>query len=108
MNKKNYHKYVFDEKSRSFIGEFDQMYKMEKTEKFDSWHQNDVNILDNQSCLQIIEQTNFYTIVDIGCVKNGDELVSEFNIHFNIVERIKFISRGIIILFGKSKLIGEV
>tara|TARA_B100001964_G_scaffold231796_1_gene286838 strand:- start:569 stop:991 length:423 start_codon:yes stop_codon:yes gene_type:complete len=44
----------------------------------------------------------------IGYVKNGDEFVSEFNIHFNIVEHIKFVSRGIIILFGKSKLIGEV
>ena len=217
MNKGNYHKYVFDMQNRSFIGEFDQMYKAEKTESFDSWHQDDVNILDKQLCLQIIEQSNYYTIVDIGCgkgalthlmktkdnlvfgldisqeavsiasrrynniqffmadikhsnltnilnknlhntdnegvatvdcivcletlsyvenwkklirdfsalgkfaliklyipddpigyVKNGDEFVSEFNIHFNIVEHIKFVSRGIIILFGKSKLIGEV
>lgn len=44
----------------------------------------------------------------IGYVKNGDELVSEFNIHFNIVEQIKFINKGKIILFGKSKLIEEV
>ena len=218
MNKENYHKYVFDEQNRGFIGEFDQMYKAEKTESFDSWHQDDVNILDKQLCLQIIEQSNFHTIVDIGCgkgalthlmktkdnsvfgldlsqeavsiatkrykdiqffmidikdsnwtnilnqnlhntdneggesrvdcivcletlsyaenwtrlikdfsalgkfaliklfipddpigcVKSGDELVSEFNIHYNIIEHINFISRGIIILFGKSKLIGEV
>ena len=48
MNKENYHKYVFDEQNRSFIGEFDQMYKAEKMESFDLWHQDDVNILDKQ------------------------------------------------------------
>ena len=41
-------KYVFDDQSKSFIGEFDQMYKAEKTENFDSWNQDDVNTLDNQ------------------------------------------------------------
>ncbi len=63
MNKGNYHKYVFDMQNRSFIGEFDQMYKAEKTESFDSWHQDDVNILDKQLCLQIIEQSNFIPLL---------------------------------------------
>jgi hypothetical protein len=44
----------------------------------------------------------------IGYVKNGDVLMSVFKKHYDIVEHIEFINRKMIILFGKSKLIGEL
>ena len=69
MGKKSYRKYVFDQANRKFIGDFEQMYKAEKAECFDSWHQDDVNFLDKQLCLQLVKQSNFNTIMDIGCGK---------------------------------------
>ena len=89
MNKKNYHKYVFDEQNRIFIGKFDQMYKAKQNGKF--------------ALIKI-----FIPDDPIGYIKNGEKLVSEFNKHFNIVEHMEFISRKMIILFGQSKLIGEL
>jgi len=71
MDTKSYQEYVFDEQNRSFKGEFEQMYKAEKTEGFDSWHQDDVNFTDKKLCLQILKQSNFNTIVDIGCGKGA-------------------------------------
>ncbi len=215
MDNEDYHKYVFDEKTRSFKGEFEQMYIAEKTEGFDSWHQDDVSFLDKQLCLKLVEQSNFNTLADIGCgkgafthlmktqdnsvigldisheavsiagkrykdiqffaadiehsdwanilnqkltkgmnnvsvecvvcletlsyvktwekniqdfselgkfaliklfipddpigyIKSRDKLIREFNKHFDVIEHIDFINRQIIIMFGKSKLIGEL
>ncbi len=71
MGKKSYRKYVFDQANRKFVGDFEQMYKAEKMECFDSWHQDDVNFLDKQLCLQLVKQSNFNTIVDIGCGKGA-------------------------------------
>ena len=34
MGNKSYLKYVFDEKNRKFIGDFDKMYAVEKIENF--------------------------------------------------------------------------
>ena len=71
MNKEGYHKFVFDKKNRKFIGEFEKMYTNEKQEKYDSWHQEDVSIIDKQICLKILNEQNFKTIVDIGCGKGA-------------------------------------
>ena len=68
---RSYQKYIFDTGQKKFIGEFEQMYKAEKTERFDSWYQDDVNFLDKQLCLQLVKQSNFNTIVDIGCGKGA-------------------------------------
>ena len=215
MDNEGYHKYVFDEQNKRFKGEFEQMYIAEQTEDFDSWHQDDVSFLDKQLCLQLVKQSNFNTIVDIGCgkgafthlmktednsvvgldisheavsiagkrykdiefltadinlsdwvnilnqklatgtnnvcvdcivcletlsyvktwkeniqdfsglgkfaliklfipddpigyIKSRDKLIREFNKHFDVIEHIDFINRQIIIMFGKSKLIGEL
>jgi len=34
MNKENYHKYIFDKRKRSFIGELDRMHATEQNEYF--------------------------------------------------------------------------
>ena len=71
MGNKPYHKYVFDEKNRKFIGDFDKMYAVEKIENFDSWNQDDVDVLDKKICLDILKQINNRTIIDIGCGKGA-------------------------------------
>lgn len=66
-----YHKYVFDVEKRTFIGDFENMYAHESIEKFDSWHQDDSRQLQRKICLEILNQYNFNTIVDIGCGKGA-------------------------------------
>ena len=39
---KPYHRFVFDTEQRRFVGEFEEMYRREDEEGFDSWHQEDV------------------------------------------------------------------
>ena len=71
MSNNEYHKYVFDQKKRKFKGDFEEMYKAEKANGFDSWEQDDVNFLDKQLCVKIIENSNFNTILDVGCGKGA-------------------------------------
>jgi ubiquinone/menaquinone biosynthesis C-methylase UbiE len=66
-----YHKYVFDEKNRRFVGRFEAMYQGESQENFDSWHQEDLRSLKNQVCLAILNQYNFHNILDVGCGKGA-------------------------------------
>ena len=66
-----YHKYVFDVEKRTFIGDFENMYAHESIEKFASWHQDDSRQLQRKICLEILNQYNFNTIVDIGCGKGA-------------------------------------
>ena len=66
-----YHKYVFDEKNRRFVGKFEEMYRAERQEGFDSWHQEDRRSLKNQICLAILNQYNFHGILDVGCGKGA-------------------------------------
>lgn len=66
-----YHKYVFDNVKRKFVGRFEDLYQSETKEHFDSWHQEDSRQLARQICLNIIGQFNFPRILDIGCGKGS-------------------------------------
>lgn len=64
-----YHKYVFDVERRSFVGEFEQMYRQESVEHFDSWHQEDSRQLNRKLALGLLEEWNFDRVIDIGVGK---------------------------------------
>jgi len=65
----DYHDYVFDTKARRLIGDFDAMYKAEDAGEFDSWQERDLRPLRKQIALDILEQQNFNSILEIGCGK---------------------------------------
>lgn len=64
-----YHKYVFDESNRTFVGKFEEMYLNEDIDNFDSWFQEDMTTLEKQFSLLILNKYNFSSILDIGCGK---------------------------------------
>ncbi len=66
-----YHKYVFDEKNRAFLGRFEEMYAREDIEHYDSWFQDDLSHVGRQICALVINQKNFTNILDIGCGKGA-------------------------------------
>lgn len=67
----SYHKYVFDEEKRKFLGQFEEMYKSETVEGFDAWHISDLSILAKRIHLEIINSYNFNSILDFGCGKGA-------------------------------------
>ena len=66
-----YHKYVFDLENRKFVGDFENMYKQEFAENFDSWHQSDSRQLNRKIVLSMLEDYNFGNILDLGCGKGA-------------------------------------
>ena len=66
-----YHKYVFDINKREFIGKFDEMYQDEAISCFDSWHQEDTRQLNRKVALNLLDNYNFKTIIDIGSGKGA-------------------------------------
>ncbi|MBE2205460.1 MAG: class I SAM-dependent methyltransferase [Chthoniobacterales bacterium] len=66
-----YHKYVFDQASRSLVGDWEKMYQQEAVEGFDSWHQEDSRQLQRMIALQILGMYNFGKILDVGCGKGA-------------------------------------
>jgi len=66
-----YHEYVFDEKTRAFVGRFEEMYQAERAQGFDSWHQEDSRNLTKRICLTILDSWNFATVLDVGCGKGA-------------------------------------
>jgi len=64
-----YHKYVFDEEARRFVGDFEEMYEAEQAESFDSWFQGSMATLQRQISLAILSHYNFSSILDLGCGK---------------------------------------
>lgn len=66
-----YHKYVFDSERREFIGDFEEMYKNESKEIFDSWHQNDSRQLNRKIALSLLDDYCFGNILDLGCGKGA-------------------------------------
>lgn len=68
---KPYHKYVFDEKERVFLGRFEEMYSQEEVENYDSWYQDTLTELDKKITLTILDQYNFNSVLDIGCGKGA-------------------------------------
>lgn len=65
-----YHKYVFNSDTRSFVGEFEELYKQDECGQFDSWHQDDLQPLNKQVLLHLLQQ-NFHNILDLGCGKGA-------------------------------------
>jgi SAM-dependent methyltransferase len=66
-----YHKYIFDSETRSFVGNFEEMYQREDIEKFDSWEQNNVNHMTKKLAMEILSGYNFNSIIDFGCGKGA-------------------------------------
>jgi len=69
MGKDNgYQKFVFDTKDRKQVFAFDEMYKAEEKEGFDSWNQTRLTV-DRKIAIDILNQYNYESILDIGCGK---------------------------------------
>lgn len=66
MKNKSYHKFVFDENKRKYIGNFDDMYQFEKT---DPWQCSDLSNSVKKIHSAILNTYNFNTILDYGCGK---------------------------------------
>lgn len=66
-----YHKFVFDEKNRKFVGAFEEMYQAEVAAGFDSWHQEDTRDLSKQIALKLLGQFSFQSVLDLGCGKGA-------------------------------------
>lgn len=67
----DYHKYVFNLKSREFVGDFDQMYQNELVDRYDSWNQDQIGTPELTAATDIIERYEFRSILDIGCGKGA-------------------------------------
>lgn len=66
MKNKSYHKFVFDENKRKYVGNFDDMYQFEKT---DPWQCSDLSNSVKKIHSAILNTYNFNTILDYGCGK---------------------------------------
>ncbi len=66
-----YHKFVFDNENRKFVGNFDEMYQSELNTNFDSWHQEDTRHLPRNILLFMLNNYNFQNILDLGCGKGS-------------------------------------
>lgn len=87
MAKQLYHKYVFDEKNRKFVGKFEKMYQNEDKENYDSWFQEDLTDFGKQVSLTILNKYNFNSILDIGCGKGVfTQLLKKVNNHITGVD----------------------
>jgi predicted TPR repeat methyltransferase len=70
-----YHEFVFDEHKREFRGDFEQMYRAELIEQFDSWGQDNPQRLDLRITKMLVDSLNPQKIVDIG---SGKGLLTSF------------------------------
>ena len=70
-----YHEFVFDEQKREFRGQFEEMYRAELVEQFDSWGQDNVGRLDLRITTTLVDSLNPKTVVDIG---SGKGLLTSF------------------------------
>ncbi|MGE3343047.1 MAG: methyltransferase domain-containing protein [Vicinamibacterales bacterium] len=66
-----YHRFIFDESRRRFVGRFDEMYRQEHEEHYDSWHQEDARNLVRRTCLAILDDLNLDRVLDLGCGKGA-------------------------------------
>lgn len=71
MPEQPYHKFVFNQAARTFVGKFEEMYQAEDDLGFDSWHQDDLNRLDKKISLAVISQYRYKSILDVGCGKGA-------------------------------------
>ena len=68
MDIKPYHKFVFDEDNREFVGEFEEMYK---EEDIDPWHCSDLRMTSKKIHTAILQDMNWSYILDYGCGKGA-------------------------------------
>ncbi len=61
-----YHKYVFNNKERKFVGKFDQMYKNETS---DPWFASDLKNMPKKIHSVVLDGRNWSSILDYGCGK---------------------------------------
>lgn len=66
-----YHRFVFDPKRRRFVGAFEEMYRGEDAEGYDSWHQENVTTLARRVALAGIGDREHGRILDVGCGKGA-------------------------------------
>jgi len=66
-----YHRFVFDTERRRFVGEFEEMYRREDAEGYDSWAQEDLTEIDKRLSLAIVDGVPAERILDIGCGKGA-------------------------------------
>lgn len=66
-----YHRYVYDERRRVLVGAFEEMYRNEERDGYDSWHQDDLSPRWRALALALIESLKPTSIVDIGCGKGA-------------------------------------
>ncbi len=64
-----YHEFVFDEHKREFRGKFEEMYRAELVEQFDSWGQDNDRRLDLRITKMLVDSLDPKKIVDIGSGK---------------------------------------
>jgi predicted TPR repeat methyltransferase len=70
-----YRGYVFDEHKREFRGRFEEMYRAELVEQFDSWGQDNPQRLDLRITKMLVDSLDPRRIVDIG---SGKGLLTSF------------------------------
>ncbi len=84
---KGYHKFVFNTEKRCFVGKFEEMYKSEETEGFDSWHERDLRHLRKIIPYVCLSQYNFNRIFEIGCGKGTfTQFLKKINNHVIAVD----------------------
>jgi SAM-dependent methyltransferase len=66
---KPYHKFVFDIERRVFVGRFEEMYRQEDEQHFDSWEQENIWHPARQLAMTVLQRYNFSSILDFGCGK---------------------------------------
>lgn len=69
MPEQPYHKYVFDETTRAFVGKFEEMYRHEDLDHYDSWHQEDLTHFGKKISFALLKDRGWKRILDIGCGK---------------------------------------
>ena len=66
-----YHRFVFDADRRRFVGAFEDMYRGEDAEGYDSWDQEDMDTVSRRLSLAVLAGRDFGTVLDVGCGKGA-------------------------------------
>jgi SAM-dependent methyltransferase len=66
-----YHRYVFDLERQLFVGDFDEMYRREDVEGYDSWHQEILDTPSRRVTLALLAGREWASVLDFGCGKGA-------------------------------------
>jgi SAM-dependent methyltransferase len=100
---KPYHKFVFDKEKREFVGRFDEMYRQEDIEHFDSWEQEKYDHLARHLALAVLGRFHFSSVLDFGCgkgyftrlLKEDENIVKGVDISPYVIDKAKKLFPGI-------------